>query len=225
VNRGSAYGLGAIGGAEWGGAVADVVRVPFADAMLVPVPRSLEPATVASLDNISDAWRTVVPYLSEGGPVLVVGGISVGLYAVAIARAFGASVTYVDTDARHCEVAERLGATVGTAGTGGGKFPITVNTSVTVDGLRLAIESTEPAGVCTNSGPYIGDVPVPLGRMYTRGIRFVTGRVAARPILPDLLDLVASGRFDPSLVTATTADFADAERAWSEHRDKLVLVR
>jgi alcohol dehydrogenase len=222
VYRGSAYGLGAIGGEGWGGAVSDVVRVPYADAMLVPVPPGVSPATVASLDNIPDAWRTVVPYLSDDKRVLVIGGISVGLYAVAIARAFGAEVTYVDTDERRVSVGAALGATVEFEK---GKFPITVNTSVTVDGLRRAIESTEPGGVCTNSGPYIGDVALPLGHMYTRGIRFVTGRVAARPILPELLELVAGGRLDPSLVTATTAGWADAPRAWSEHRDKLVLVR
>jgi len=224
VYRGSAYGLGAIGGDGWGGAVSDVVRVPYADAMLVPVPAGVSPATAASLDNIPDAWRTVVPYLASGSDkrVLVVGGISVGLYAVAIARAFGAEVTYVDTDPRRLSVAAGLGATVEFEK---GKFPITVNTSVAVDGLRLAIESTGPGGVCTNSGPYIGDVALPLGHMYTRGIRFVTGRVAARPILPALLELLADGGLDPSLVTATTADWADAPRAWSEHRDKLVLVR
>jgi threonine dehydrogenase-like Zn-dependent dehydrogenase len=180
---------------------------------------------VASLDNVPDAWRTVVPYLGSDAPdrrVLVIGGLSLGLYATAIARAFGADVTYVDTDARHLGVAEKLGATVEFAR---GRFPITVNCSMTVDGLRQAIENTEPGGVCTNCGVFIGDVALPLGHMYTRGIRFVTGRVAARPIIPDLLALVAAGRLDPSIGTATTATWADAPRAWSEHRDKLVLVR
>src|SRR5262245_23687788 len=222
VHRGSAYGLGTIGGEGWGGAISDVVRVPYADAMLVPVPAGVSPTIVASLDNIPDAWRTVVPYLTPDTSVLVIGGISVGLYAVAIARAFGADVTYVDTNPRHIEVAASLGASVEFDK---GKFPITVNTSVTVEGLRRAIESTEPGGVCTNCGPYIGDVALPLGHMYTRGIRFITGRVAARPIIPDLLDLVAQGRLDPSVATATTAGWADAPAAWSEHRDKLVLVR
>jgi alcohol dehydrogenase len=222
VHRGSAYGLGAIGGTGWGGAVAEVVRVPYADAMLVPVPPGVAPQVVASLDNIPDAWRTVMPYLASEPRVLVVGGLSIGLYAVAIARACGAEVTYVDTDERRRGVAEGLGATVDS---GKGKFPVTVNTSATVEGLRLAIASTAPGGVCTDTGVFVGDVALPLGQMYTRGIRFVTGRVAARPILPDLLAMVAEGRLDPSVVTATTAGWADAPRAWSEHRDKLVILR
>jgi threonine dehydrogenase-like Zn-dependent dehydrogenase len=79
--------------------------------------------------------------------------------------------------------------------------------------------------VCTDTGVFLGDVPLPLGRMYTRGIRFLTGRAAARPGMGPVLDLVASGALDPTLVTATTADWAQAPRAWSTHRDKLVLIR
>ena len=222
VHKGASYGLGPVGGQAWGGAMADVVRVPYADAMLVPVPENVKPETVASLDNIPDAWRTVVPYLNEGNEILVIGGVSIGLYGVAIARAFGANVSYVDTDERRLNVAESLGATVNP---GKGKYPITVNTSSTVEGLLRAIASTEPAGVCTDTGIFLGDVTLPLGQMYTRGIRFVTGRVAARPILPDLLDLVANGRLDPGVVTATTVHWADAPAAWSEHSDKLVILR
>ena len=91
----SAYGLGGLGG-DWGGAVTGVVRVPYADAMLVPLPAGVAPA-VASLDNLADAWRTVGPYLPglDDKRVLIIGGASVGLYATAIARALGAQVTYV----------------------------------------------------------------------------------------------------------------------------------
>jgi threonine dehydrogenase-like Zn-dependent dehydrogenase len=228
VPRGSAYGLGAIGRGDWGGAVADLVRVPFADAMLLPLPSGVDPATVASLDNLPDGWRTVAPYLDEFDDkrVLVVGGISIGLYAVAVARALGADVTYVDGHPRRIEVAAKLGATVLDPAEGKvGRFPVTVSTSGTRDGLLLALGATEPGGVCTDTGVFIGDVALPLGQMYTTGVRFVTGRVAARHELPAVLELVASGRLDPSVVTATTAKWSDAPAAWSGHRDKLVLIR
>src|SRR6478735_1046358 len=46
--------------ARWGGFLSDLVAVPFADHMLVPLPAGLEAAAVASAsDNISDAWRAV----------------------------------------------------------------------------------------------------------------------------------------------------------------------
>lgn len=71
----SMYGFGMLGG-DWGGALSDVLRVPFADAMLVPLPAGVEPAHAASLcDNVADGWRTVAPQLewSPGAAVLIVG--------------------------------------------------------------------------------------------------------------------------------------------------------
>src|SRR5262249_34975605 len=43
----AAYGLGPIGGLEWGGALAEVVRVPFADALLQPLPPAGAPSALA----------------------------------------------------------------------------------------------------------------------------------------------------------------------------------
>jgi threonine dehydrogenase-like Zn-dependent dehydrogenase len=231
VPRGAAYGLGEIGGTRWGGAVTELVRVPFADAMLLAVPPGVSPATVASLDNLPDGWRTVGPYLTgefaDDRRVLVVGGLSIGLYAVAIARALGADVTYVEptADARRTAIAAALGATIGSLTDRLGRFPVTVNTSGGAEGLVAALRATEAGGVCTDTGIHLTDVPLPLFAMYSTGLRFVTGRVAARHDLPSVLSLVAEGCLDPGVVTATVADWSDAPAAWSAHRDKLVLVR
>ena len=57
VPRLSTYGL-PIGPQSFGGFASDAVNVPYADAMLVPIPDGVEPSAVASLsDNIPDAWR------------------------------------------------------------------------------------------------------------------------------------------------------------------------
>jgi len=54
----SMYGFG-LGGGHWGGALSDQLLVPFADAMLVPLPGDLEPAAAASVcDNVSDGFRS-----------------------------------------------------------------------------------------------------------------------------------------------------------------------
>src|SRR3954470_13833067 len=88
------YGFGAVGG-DFGGFLSDLVRVPFADAMLVRVPDGLAPEAVASAsDNVADAWRLVAPWLEEwpAAEVLVIGGSgSIGLYAIDVARALGAA--------------------------------------------------------------------------------------------------------------------------------------
>ena len=78
---------GGIGGRdEWGGMLADVVRVPYGDAMLVRLPDGVDPIGLASLsDNVPDAWRLVGPALGSRprASVLVVSGFasSIGLYA------------------------------------------------------------------------------------------------------------------------------------------------
>ena len=72
VARLSTYGLPI--GDDYGGFASDAVRVPYPDAMLVPIPEGVSPSTVASLsDNIPDAWRCVAPPLAErpGSPVLI----------------------------------------------------------------------------------------------------------------------------------------------------------
>jgi alcohol dehydrogenase len=46
-----------------------------------------------------------------------------------------------------------------------------------------------------------------------------------RPVIPEVLDLVAAGRFDPSLVTAATVPWEDSMEALLETPMKLVAVR
>jgi alcohol dehydrogenase len=223
----SMYGLGALGG-PWGGALTDLVRVPYADGMLLPLPPGVAPATVASLDNLPDAWRTVAPHLRDDDRrVLVVGRQSIGLYAVAIARALDADVTYVDTSATRLGIAERLGATPvqHVDGLRLDRYPVTVSTDATPEGVRLALASTARGGVCTDTGIFPGDVRLPLRSMYMTGVTLVTARAEARPDLPEVLALVAEGRLDPSVVTAAVAPWEDAAAAWSSHTGKLVITR
>jgi threonine dehydrogenase-like Zn-dependent dehydrogenase len=232
VPRLSAYGMGALGG-EWGGFLSDLVRVPYADAMLVPVPASVDPEAAASVsDNVSDAWRTVAPHLdaSPGAAVLVVGGAgSIGLYAAGIAVALGSeSVDYVDWDEDRLERARRLGANAieGRFPQRLGPYPITVDSSADHAGLGCAVRSTEPDGVCTSTGIYFEpETPMPLLEAYTKGITFHTGRVHARTAIPRVLELVASGRLSPELVTDRVVPWEDAAEALAGHSAKIVVAR
>jgi threonine dehydrogenase-like Zn-dependent dehydrogenase len=100
----AAFGFGTAAG-PWGGMVADQLRVPYADHMLVPVPDDVPPERVAAAsDNLADAWRSVAAPLAArpGGRVLILGGgaKSIGLYAAGLAARLGAeTVDYVDRDA------------------------------------------------------------------------------------------------------------------------------
>src|SRR3954465_12810236 len=115
VPRLATYGLPI--GDDFGGFSSDAVNVPYADAMLVPIPDGVEPSAVASLsDNIPDAWRTVAPALeaAPGAPVLIaIGAGSIALYAISIALAVGAErVDVVGGRPRDRELATELGANV-----------------------------------------------------------------------------------------------------------------
>jgi threonine dehydrogenase-like Zn-dependent dehydrogenase len=240
VPRGSAYGMQPLGG-PWGGALADVLRVPFADAMLVPLGDGLDPVAVASVaDNVPDGYRSVAMPLAHtpGAEVLVVGGWarSVGLYAAACAKALGAErVVYADADGGRLERAAALGAEpvpVPVEENGAlawpakfGRFPVTVDASGHHGGFHAALRSTAPDGTCTSVAIYFEPAtPVPLLEMYTRGCTLHTGRCHARALIPEVLGLIAAGRLDPALVTSAVVGFDAAEAALADLPTKLILV-
>ncbi len=230
----STYGFGPAV-ERWGGFLADLVCVPYAEHMLVALPDGLDPASVASAsDNISDAWRSVGPALARepGASVLIVGGAStgsIGLYAAAIAVALGAeSVLYADSDPGRCATAAALGAqTLSELPSRLGPFAVTVDASADPQGLALALRSTAPDGSCTSTAIYFGDQPsLPLLEMYTKGITFRTGRANARTAMPHVIELAASGALHPEVVTTRVVGWGDAadallERDWT----KLVIER
>ena len=241
----SMYGLGPLGG-EWGGALSDLVRVPFPDFMLVALPDGVEPHHVASVsDNIPDAWRAVAPLLEQepGAEVLVVGGEgarSISMYTCALAVALGAGrVDYIDHVAEHLELARALGANPIEA-TGPeqalpyparfprrlGAYPITVEASAHPDGLALALRSTAAGGTCTAVGIFYEEYTrVPLLEMYTTGVTLRHSRVPARAAMPAVLELIADGRLDPRPVTTATVSWPDAVDALLEAPVKLVVSR
>lgn len=237
VPPGTAFGLGPHGGTDLGGALAELVRVPWADVMLIPLPEGLDPVAAAGIpDNVSDGYRCVAGPLLErpGSPVLVVGGLapSVGLYAVMSAVALGADdVVYVDDDPERLRVASELGAECVDA-TGmwdrldlGRRFPITVDANVLDHGRELALRAVEPCGVCTSvSGGAAARSSLPLQQMYLKGVRYEIGRVHAVATAPRVLELVAAGRLDPGVVVTTTVPFTDAVAGMTDPAIKVVFV-
>jgi threonine dehydrogenase-like Zn-dependent dehydrogenase len=230
VPRLSTYGLPI--GEDYGGFASDSVRVPYADAMLVPIPDGVSATTVASLsDNIPDAWRCVALPLAErpGSPVLIaMGAGSIALYSVAIALALGAErVDVVGGSERDREVAANLGANV----LGEefphrvGFYPITVDASADPDGIACALRSTDQDGYATSIGIYLEPTPMPLLDMFTQGVTFVTGRPHVRTLMPDVLELISQGKFDPEPMTVQKVGWDDAAEALSDLRAKTVVER
>ena len=232
----AAYGMAPIAGLDGGSFMSDLVLVPYADAMLIAVPEGVDPVAIASLsDNIPDAWRAVGPFQKEltgldtdERRVLVLGRLSIGLYAAAIAVALGAHVDYLDTDAQRLAAAEKLGAAAhdrAKPDKAWGRYPVTVNTSADVELLAAALRATWPDGVCTDTGIYYQPaVEMPLLAMYTRGVKFVTGRVNARVVIPRVLELLAGG-LDLSPAVDRVVPWEEAPLAWPAMTGKTVFTR
>ncbi len=236
----AAFGFGPASG-SWGGMVTDLIRIPFAEHMLVPLPAGLDPLRVAAAsDNLADAWRSVVPRLVErpDARVLVIGGggQSIGLYAAGLAHAHGAgTVDYVDDRDARLEIAAGLGANAEQLAKPrrgawltdrAGRYDIVVEASSTTRGLRAAIRALAPGGVCTGTGYYLGKgTALPVMDMYATSARLDVGVSHVRPVLPDLLDFVARTGFPAEQVTTVLADWEDAPEAYLSRTTKLVLHR
>ena len=238
----SGYGFGSAMG-PWGGMVSDLVRVPFADSMLMSVPADVDPMSIASAsDNIPDAWRSVGPPLEKhpGAPVLVMGGSahSIGLYAVGIAVALGSSqVDYVDDDEGRLKISESLGANPIVAPRNGHgikngrlflseRYLITVDASANQERLGYAIRALAPSGICTSVGFYFNlNTPLPLWDMYTTCATFTTGASHPHADMPKVMPLIQSGAFRPELITTHRASWNDAPRAFLEQGTKIVVHR
>jgi len=228
----SAFGMGVATG-HFGGAYSDLLGVPYAEAMLVPLPEGVDPTAAASVaDNMCDAYRHIAPHLpallrrDPQAEVLILGslhrrsafGASLPLYCALIAGALGArKVLLVDARARVRRHAEQLGieSVEPKALRRRPRAPLVVDASV-VD-LGRALATTAPDGICTSSGSLHRAATVPIAAAYVRKVTLHVGRTSARPLMPQVLALISSGALAPERVTSTLASLDEAPRALSEH--------
>jgi len=200
------YGLPVNG--SWGGTFSELIRVPYADHNLAPLPAGINPIHLASIgDNFALGWETVMPTISgiTDPQVAVFGGTgSIGLYCVDVAiHCGGARTVYFDDDPTRMAVAEQLGAEViDINGKAPGDFHLAVDASADPDRLRKALVSVIPEGHVNSVGIYFEDVALPLLQLYVRGVHFHNGKGHARPSMTPTLDAVAAGVLHPELVTS-----------------------
>ncbi|SHU55510.1 Zn-dependent alcohol dehydrogenase [Mycobacteroides abscessus subsp. abscessus] len=200
------YGLPING--KWGGTFSELIRVPFADYNLAPLPAGVDPIHLASIgDNLALGWETVMPTISgvADPQVAVFGGTgSIGLYCVDVAvHCAGARTVYYDDDSTRMAVAEKLGADIADInGKREKNFHLAVDASCDPDRLRKALVSVIPEGHVNSVGIYFADVTLPLLQLYLRGVHFHNGKGHARPNMTPTLDAVAAGALHPELVTS-----------------------
>jgi len=233
----SSYGLKPVCGVEYGGALSDLIRVPFADHMLVKHPHGHALSQTAGLaDGATDGFSAVSHWLQArpGAAVLVIGGFaqSLSMFAVQAAVSRGATrVVYLDDDAERLAKARSLGAEVHQAPPGLamdpiGQFPIVIDAAATDASILLAIRSGEPNGACQRLyGDFVDTTPVPLRHMYGVGITLKVSRVNVRAQMPDCVAHVAAGHYHPEHVITRRVRFEDAHEAIGDPTIRVAFVR
>ena len=222
VPLGASYGMGRPG--NFGGAVSEFVRVPYARAMLVPMPSVENPFNLIGLaDMATDAWRAVGPQLERcpQGSVLVVGGATpvIALYAVGLSKQLGASrVVYVDANSRNRFVASEYGADVHehVEDVPDAAFDIVIDAASDPEILLSAIRACGPGAQLTSVAPPVCVDNVPTMEMYYKGLTYTIGRPNCRHGHDPALHAWACKGFDPGLVGPKVFKFEDAIDAWMD---------
>jgi threonine dehydrogenase-like Zn-dependent dehydrogenase len=142
-------------GAVFDGGLADRVRVP--PECLVPLPAGLPVSDASLVEPLAVSWHALQKVSATPGErVLVVGGGSIGLLAVAAARALGLDV---DLEARHGHqrgAGERLGA-----GTPHGEYEILIEAAGTDSALASCVRQAAPGARIAMAGFAQGDRRIP----------------------------------------------------------------
>lgn len=229
----SSFGLGAMSG-NWGGAMSDILSVPYADAMLFPIPKNMEAASATCLAcNMSDAYRCVAPQLAQNpeAPVFIVAGAfdNIALYSAGIATSLGAS--QVDIYGIHPsahEKVEAMGANVlmSNKEVKANQYPIAVDVSMNIERLGLALNACAPAGHITLSTMYPGESkPLPLMQMFEKCLSLTTGQPDLSSSIGPALKLLSSNIQKFDVIMDDIKPWNEAPSAFSSGKGKYVLLR
>lgn len=228
------YGMGS-GGKNFGGALSDLVLVPYAEHMLLPLPDDIDLVSVASLsDNIVETWKLAGSHLKEnpGTPVLILGGFaaSIGLYTAGLAVAMGSEVLYLDEDQTRCRIAENLGARAENISSLPKSwktlFPLVVDANGSPEGYQFCVRSASIEGTVTSASIFwTNRFSIPFLDLYLKGATLKIGRVDSRESMPHVLDWIQNSAFDPGAIVSSVVPWDEAGEAWSVPGTKLVVKR
>ena len=223
---------------------AELALVTQADGSLVKTDGAPDAALLPSLLTLSDVmptgWHAAVSArVREGGTAVVVGDGAVGLCGVLAASVMGAeTIVAMSRHEPRQELARRFGAThvvaergkEGTAAvmeiTGGVGADAVLECVGTDDAMRSAFAIARPGSMVGFVGVPHG-VELPVRRMFQRNVGLAGGMAPTRRYVPELLELVLSGRIEPGLVFDSTLPLdrvAEGYAAMDERRAVKVLI-
>jgi threonine dehydrogenase-like Zn-dependent dehydrogenase len=227
------------------GGQAELVRVPLADATLVPLPEDL-PAEQALLsgDVLSTGFHCAENGgVARGDVVVVLGCGPVGVCAVLGARELGAAcVLAVDSVAERLELAARYGARPLVLGrddlaaevravTEGRGADVVLEVVGSPEASALAYALVRVGG--TISAPGVHNEPqfaITPGQMYDKNLTYRAGRAPARAYMERVLAVLRARRFDLGALFSHRLPLAEGPRGYElfdqkkERCTKVLLV-
>jgi alcohol dehydrogenase len=233
------YGHGATLGSLQG-AQAEQVLVPHANLSLRRVPEGVsDEVALFAGDVMGTAFHAIDSRpLAEGESAAILGMGPVGLCAVQVAKAAGASeVIAIDTVEDRLKMAESFGATPIhlTEGdprgevkklTEGRGVDLAVDAVGHPDALDLALRLARKAGTVSATGVYAERVEVHMGVLWIKALTLTSGHANVIKHLDRVLELLSDGELDPSpLVThhMKLDEAPDAYRVY-DNREALKIV-
>lgn len=211
------------------GGQAEAIRVPNADANLLPTPSPLSDEQVLFLTDIlpTGYYAAENANLRAGQTVAVVGCGPVGLFAILSAQLFGpARILAIDRVGYRLEQARALGAVPIDAShqdprdavlqaTNGDGADAVIEAVGAADTVRLAFDLVRIGGVVSVVGVLLdAEFPFPMGTAFLKDLTFRIGLVDVPRFVPMLLPLIESGRIDPTILISHRLPLADGTRAY-----------
>ena len=202
-------------GVHGAGAFAELVAIPRADFNVVPLPDSVGYVEAASLGcRFATSFRALAnadqAAVQPGEVVVIFGCGGVGLSAVMIAKALGATVVAIDIRSDALEAARAMGADAVSLSDAAEDLVFNLTEGqgahVTVDALgsaqvcREAIKFLRPKGRHCQIGLLLGkdtDPSMPMGRVIANELRIIGSHGMSAARYPEMLEMVASGKLQP----------------------------
>ncbi|MCY7395015.1 MAG: zinc-dependent alcohol dehydrogenase family protein [Nocardioides sp.] len=224
---------------------AEYARVTQAEGSLVKTDGTPDAAMIPSLLALTDVMATgwhaaVAARVREGGTAVIVGDGAVGLCGVLAASVMGAEkVVLMSRHEPRQVIGREFGAThvVAERGEEGTALVKEITGGVGADAVLECVGTDSSMGTAfavARPGSTVGFVGVPHGvelpvrRMFQKNVGLAGGMAPVRAYLPELLDLVTSGRIDPGRVFDSVLpldDVAEGYRAMDERRAIKVLLQ
>jgi len=229
VPHGATFGVAVNG--HWGGLFDDLVRVPYADAMLHRIPAGVDPLDCVTVGDIAGATEELARrHVAEGARkrVLVLAPGVTGLFQTALAFAYGAEhVLYVDPDPGNRALAEQYGARTALRPPteAEGLFDLAIEASASTGWFQRGLSLLAGEGVFESLGGLTGDLPVPAFPVFMKGITMRLARFNSAANVPKALDAIATARIRPSAFYSPIVNWEDLPEAMLEPARMLVATK